>query len=62
MLKSVFVPGHLSSYARTVYFLAFLVLTVLQTFYSLEIEEQIDLESGFPEVFSTHDSIYLNDL
>ena len=40
ILKGFFVPGYLKPQSRVMYFLMFLILTILQTYYSLQLEEQ----------------------
>jgi hypothetical protein len=57
-LKSVFVPGYIDPRIRVLYFLCFLILTVLQVYFSLQMEEQISIESEYPENMQTPDFIY----
>lgn len=49
-LKGFFVPGFLKPHSRVVYFLLFLILTILQTYFSLQLEEQQALDTKYDNV------------
>jgi hypothetical protein len=56
--ESIFRPGYIDERVRVIYFLCFLVLTIFQIYFSLEMEEQLAIEAEYPENMQTPDYIY----
>jgi len=44
-----FQPGHYSDWFRVTLFLLFLIITILQTYFSLQMEEQLAIDKKYPE-------------
>lgn len=49
-IKGIFVPGYIFDSVRVVYFLIFLVLTVVQTTIALQLEEEIAEDTKYSKV------------
>lgn len=45
--KGILFPGYLHDTSRVVYFLIFLILTIVQTYLSLQLEEQIAIDPKY---------------
>lgn len=50
LLKGIFVPGYIFDSVRVVYFLIFLILTVVQTTIALQLEEDIAENTKYSKV------------
>ena len=48
-IKEWFVPGFLCPQARVLWFFLFLIITILQTYFSLQMEEQLAFDDKYPE-------------
>lgn len=42
-------PGHFDEGVRVGYFFIFLILTILQTFFALRMEEQMEIDDKYPD-------------
>lgn len=57
----LFWPGYLHDAVRVVYFFLFLIFTVIQTYFALQLEEQIAKDPKYPETIPGAE-VYIKEL